>query len=107
MGFPGCSAVKNPASTAEDTGDTGLIPGWERSPGGENGDPLQYSCLKDLMDSGAWWATIHSTAKSQMQLSTHERVVNQTIATFNWLNIYSFSSFTPLLPFFWRKFTGE
>ena len=69
MGFPGGSAVKNPASTAEDTGDAGLIPGWGRSPGGGNGDPLQYSCLKDPMDSGAWWATVHSTAKSQMQLA--------------------------------------
>ena len=68
MGFPGGSAVKNPASTAEDTGDAGLIPGWGRSPGGGNGDPLQYSCLKDPMDSGAWWATVHSVTKSQTQL---------------------------------------
>ena len=56
--------VKNPASIVEDTGDAGLIPGWERSPGGGNGDPLQYSCLKNPMDRGAWRATIHSIAKS-------------------------------------------
>ena len=45
MGFPGGSVVKNPPANARDAGASGSIPGLERSPGGENGNPLQYSCL--------------------------------------------------------------
>ena len=56
--------VKNLLANAGDTGVTGLIPGLERSTGGGNGNPLQYSYLKNLMDSGAWWATVHGAAKS-------------------------------------------
>ena len=52
--------VKNPAASA---GDTGLIPGSGRSPGEGNSNPLQYSCLGNPMDSGAWWATVHGVAK--------------------------------------------
>ena len=44
-------------------GDTGSIPGLGRSPGEENGNPLQYSCLGSAMDSGAWWATVHGFAR--------------------------------------------
>ena len=44
-------------------GDRGLIPGSGRSPGGGNGNPLQYSCLENSMDRGAWWATVHGVAK--------------------------------------------
>ena len=44
-------------------GDLGLIPGSGRSPGEGNGNPLQYSCLGNLMDSGAWWATVHEVTK--------------------------------------------
>ena len=51
LGFPGGSAVKNPPANA---GDVGLIPGLGRSPGGGNGNPLQYSWLKNPMDGGAW-----------------------------------------------------
>ena len=43
----------------------GLIPGSGRSPGGRNGNPLQYSCLENSMDQGAWWATVHVVEKSQ------------------------------------------
>ena len=58
--------VKNlPAST----GEVGLIPGSGRSPGGGNGNPLQYSCLKNTMDRGAWWAAVPGVAKSQLRLS--------------------------------------
>ena len=46
--------VKNPVDNAEDVRDTGLIPGSRRSPGGGDGNPLQYSCLQNLMDRGAW-----------------------------------------------------
>ena len=42
----------------------GSIPGWERSAGGEHGNPLQYSCLENPVDRGAWWATIHGVAES-------------------------------------------
>ena len=49
-------------------GDTGLTPGSGRSPGIGNGNPLQHSCLKNSMDRGAWWATVHGVAKSWTQL---------------------------------------
>ena len=52
---------KNPPANA---GDAGLIPGLGRSPGGENGDPLQYSCWDNPLDRGAWWAIVHGVAKS-------------------------------------------
>ena len=53
--------VKNPPSNA---GDSGLIPGSERLPGEGNGNPLQYSCLENPMDRGAWWSTDRGVAKS-------------------------------------------
>ena len=55
--------VKNLPANAEDTGDAGLIPGSGRSPGVENGNPLQDSCLGNSMDRAAWWATVHRVAK--------------------------------------------
>ena len=51
--------VKNSPANAGDVGDAGLIPGSGRSPGGGHGNPLQYSCLENPMDRGAWWATVH------------------------------------------------
>ena len=65
IGFPGGSVVKNPPANA---GDAGLIPGSGRSPGELNGNPLQYSCLGNPIDRGAWQATDHRVAKSQTQL---------------------------------------
>ena len=56
--------VKNPSASAGDVRDTGLIPGSGRSPGGGNGNPLQYSCLGNLMNRGAWWATVHGVTES-------------------------------------------
>ena len=50
-------------------GDLGLIPGLERSPGDGHGNPLQYPCLENPMDIGAWWATVHGVAKSWTRLS--------------------------------------
>ena len=47
-------------------GNLGLMPGSERSPGEENGNPLQYSCLENFMDREAWRATVHGVAKSQI-----------------------------------------
>ena len=49
-------------------GDLGSIPGLGRSPGEGNGHPLQYSCLENCTDGGAWWATVHGVAKSQTRL---------------------------------------
>ena len=57
--------VKNPPINAIDIRDTGSIPGSGRSPGEGNGNPLQYSCLENPMDRGAWWATAHGVTKSQ------------------------------------------
>ena len=57
--------VKNLPVNAGDIRDVGSIPGLERSPGGGHGNPLQYSCLENPMDRGAWQATVHSVAKSQ------------------------------------------
>ena len=69
VGFPGGSVVKNPPADTGDTGDVGLIPGLGRSLGGGNGKPLQYSCLKNPKDRGAWQITVHGFAKSQTRLS--------------------------------------
>ena len=54
--FPGGSVVKNPPSNAGDTGDVGSIPESGRFPGEANGNLLQYSCLENSMERGAWWA---------------------------------------------------
>ena len=60
--------VKNPPASAGDTRDKGSIPGSERSPGEGHGNPLQYSCLENPMDRGAWRATVHRGAKSRTRL---------------------------------------
>ena len=57
--------VKNPPANAGDVRDAGSIPGLGRSPGGGHGHPLQYSCLENSMDRGAWQATFHKVTKSQ------------------------------------------
>ena len=66
--------VKNPSASAGDARGVGSIPGWGRSPGEGNGNPLQYSCLENPMDRGAWWATVQGVAERWTrlrQLSTH------------------------------------
>ena len=63
--FPGGAVVKTPPANAGDARDTGLIPKSGRSPGIGNGNPLQYSCLENFMDRGAWWPTVHGVTKSQ------------------------------------------
>ena len=65
-GFPGGSVGK---ISACNVGDLGSIPKSGRSPGEGNGYPLQYSCLGNSMDKGAWWATVHGFTKSQTRLS--------------------------------------
>ena len=66
LGFTGGSEAKASASNA---GDLGWIPGSGKSPGEGNGNPLQYSCLENSIDGGAWWTTVHGVAKSWTQLS--------------------------------------
>ena len=61
--------VKNPLANEGDIRDVGSIPGSGRSPGEGNGNPLQYSCLENSMDSKTWWATVHVVTKSRIQLS--------------------------------------
>ena len=64
-GFPDGTVIKNLPACAGDTGDMGLITGSGRSPGGGNGNPLQYSFLENPMDRGAWQAAVHGVTKSQ------------------------------------------
>ena len=77
--------VKNVLANAADERDAGSIPGSGRSPGGGHGNPLQYSCLENPMNRGAWRATVHGVSKSWTQLK------QQHIAQFNYFN-------KPLLP---------
>ena len=69
LGFLGGTVVKN--LPAGNTRDMGSIPGWGRSSRGRNFNPLQYSCLENSIDWGAWWATVHGVTKSQTLLRTH------------------------------------
>ena len=80
-GFPGDSVVKNPSASAGDARDSGSLPGLGGSPGEGNGNSLQYSCLGNSMDRGAWWATVHGVAKSQPRLSMpcHAKYVLDTV----------------------------
>ena len=75
-GFPGGSEVKASACSA---GDLGLIPGLGRSPGEGNDNPLQYSCLENPMDGGAWWATVHGVST---RLTLHLKVKSNFTFTF-------------------------
>ena len=68
LGFPGGSAVKNPPAMQETAGS---IPRWGRSPGGGHGIALQYSCLENRMDRGAWGATVHRATKSRLWQQAH------------------------------------
>ena len=68
--FPSDGVVRNPPANAGDAEDMGLIPGSERSPGVENGNPLQYSC----MNRGTWWATVHGVTKDWAHTHTHTHI---------------------------------
>ena len=77
-GFLGGSAIKNPPANGRDMGS---VPGWERSSGEGNGNPLQYPCLENPMDRGAWWTTVHGVTKSWTrlkQLSVHTHIHTHT-----------------------------
>ena len=68
-GFPDGLAIKNLPASA---GDAGSIPGLARSPGEENGNPLQYSCLENPKNRGDWWATGHQ----EMDTTEHEHLLD-------------------------------
>ena len=76
-GFPHGSVVKNPPSNTGDSGDLGSIPGSGRSPGGGNGNPLQYSCLENPMDREAW-RPYSMGLQSQTQMNTHTTAMCKT-----------------------------
>ena len=83
-----CSTIVVPVVTnlpvnARDAGDPGLIPGSGRALRVGNGNPLQYSCLENSMDRGAWWATVHGIAKSWTQLTTHALLYTIIVGDFN------------------------
>ena len=77
-GFPGGAVVKNVPASAGAVRDMDLILGGGRSPGVGNGNPLQYSCLKNFVDRGAWLATVHGVIKCQRQLNTHTHTHTHT-----------------------------
>ena len=84
VGFPGGSEVKASASKA---GDLGLIPGSGRYPGEGNGNPLQYSCLENPMDRGAWQATVHGVTKSQTRLGDFTHSLTHSLKEIGHLNV--------------------
>ena len=80
-GFPCSSVGKESACSA---GDLGLIPGLGRSPGGGNGKPLQYTCLENPMDRGAWWATVHGVTRVGHNLATNPLPLVKEIGNSDW-----------------------
>ena len=96
--------VKNPPANAGDIRDVGSICGLGRSPGGGLGNPLQYSCLENPMDRGAWQATVHRVAKSRTrlkQLGVYARWIYidpqcQCVALFPASRMVIFTGFAPI-----------
>ena len=86
---------KNSPANARDLRDMGLIPGWGRSPGlgrsprEGHGNPLQYACLENPMDRGAWWATVHEVAKSWTRLSNWALTRSECVIIW-WFAFYDF-----------------
>ena len=78
-GFPRWLSGKESSCNVGDTGDANLIPGSGRSPGGGNGNPLQYSCLKNPMDRGVWQASVHGVSK---ELDMNEVTNTLTVSPF-------------------------
>ena len=78
MGFLGGAEVKNPPANAGGARDVGLIPGLGRFPGGGNGNPLQYSCLGNPRDRGAWRAKVRGASKSRTGLSSEQACITPT-----------------------------
>ena len=97
MDFPGGLEAKNPPANVGDARDVGLIPGFERFPGGGHDNPFQYSCLGNPMDRGAWWATYRPwVIKSQTPLSNwahvHNMAIRSTYISYNNFKQHKFSA---------------
>ena len=78
----GVGSGKEPTHQYRDPREVGSIPGWGRAPGIETSNPFQCSCLENLMDRGAWHATVHRVAKSQTQLrnqTQHNEILGKEI----------------------------
>ena len=85
--------VKNPPANAGDIRDVDSIPGLGRSPGGGYGNLLQYSCLENPMDRGAWWVTVHGVTKSRTQLkqlSMHAYIYSRVLKLYFYIYIGSY-----------------
>ena len=104
-GFPVALVVKSPPAKAGDIRHKGSIPGWERSPGGGHSTPLQYSCLENPMDRGAWRATVHGVTKSRNQLSARNNQQRPSLPCLH-PSIPS-TSFCPKGLLFVRKWQGK
>ena len=91
--------VKNLPANAGDIRDTGSIPGLGRSPGEGHDKSLQYFCLENPMDRGAWWATVHGVTKSQTQL---KQLSMQTCVSL--VNLPNNPMITPSLPNLWSAY---
>ena len=76
--FPGGTSGKNLPANVGDVRDTSSIPGLGRSPGGGHGNPLQYSCLENPMDRGAWWATTNTSSLDGERTVIMDKLVNMT-----------------------------
>ena len=76
VGFPGGVSDKERAC------DAGSVPGLGRSPGGRHGNPLQYSCLENPMDRGAWWATVHEVTKRSAKTEQSSRILGNLSSFF-------------------------
>ena len=83
---------KESTCNAGDAGDSGSISGSKRSPGGGNGNPLQYSCLENPMDRGAWRVTVHGVAKSWTRLT---RLSKQSFFLLKWLTRNAYREMVP------------
>ena len=77
--------VKNPPANSGDIKDVDWIPGSRRSPGGGHGNPLQYSCLENPMDRGAWWATVHSIQSIVIQSDMTKRLITHAPYRLRWM----------------------
>ena len=89
-GFPGGSVIKNLPANAVDAREASSVPGLGTSPGGGNGNPLQYSCWDNPMDRGAWQATVLRVSKSWTQLkqlSRHAHTGSQPLKSWERLSI--------------------
>ena len=81
VGYPGDSVLKNPSANG---GDTGLLPGLGRSPGEGNGKPLQYSCLRNPIDRGAWRATVRGVTRVGHDIAAKPQLLPEAIGPGVW-----------------------